>query len=192
MKEDKKQQIAQLAAEIFYKKGYTNTSINDVLKASKLTKGGFYYYFSSKEELAEAVIDYYYSILEGFFVSIEADKELSPVEKIKDFITSYSQLHIEFDFQGSPIGVLAQELSNINEKFRKQLLGVFNLLENRFAKFIEEAQKIEELPNYMDSKDIAEVLVSYLEGILLLSKTKKSEETIEKAIKYLDFLLQKN
>lgn len=48
--------IIQSATKNFSKKGYANTSMNNIAESAKISKGGMYHYFSSKEELFLAVI----------------------------------------------------------------------------------------------------------------------------------------
>ncbi|PKM49306.1 MAG: TetR/AcrR family transcriptional regulator [Firmicutes bacterium HGW-Firmicutes-7] len=52
----RKQEILVAARELFIKKGYEQTSVNDILKIVDIAKGTFYYYFASKEEVLEAII----------------------------------------------------------------------------------------------------------------------------------------
>jgi len=54
--EVRKREILVTARELFVKKGYEQTSVNDILKIVDIAKGTFYYYFSSKEEVLEAII----------------------------------------------------------------------------------------------------------------------------------------
>ena len=41
---------------LFYKQGYYNTSIDDILKTLSLSKGAFYYHFQSKEDFFISII----------------------------------------------------------------------------------------------------------------------------------------
>jgi TetR/AcrR family transcriptional regulator, transcriptional repressor for nem operon len=43
-----RRRILEVAAEAFSDRGYAGTSLSDVLKASGVTKGGFYFHFPSK------------------------------------------------------------------------------------------------------------------------------------------------
>lgn len=52
-----RQQILRGAADRFEISGYGSTSMNDIVSASRMTKGAVYFHFSSKDELAQAVID---------------------------------------------------------------------------------------------------------------------------------------
>lgn len=54
--EVRRQEILVAARELFIRKGYEQTSVNDILKIVDIAKGTFYYYFASKEEVLEAII----------------------------------------------------------------------------------------------------------------------------------------
>lgn len=54
--EERRREILVAARELFVKKGYDQTSVNDILKIVDIAKGTFYYYFTSKEEVLEAII----------------------------------------------------------------------------------------------------------------------------------------
>ncbi len=54
--EVRKREILVVARELFIKKGYEQTSVNDILNIVDIAKGTFYYYFASKEEVLEAII----------------------------------------------------------------------------------------------------------------------------------------
>lgn len=57
-----KQFILETAAPIFNQKGISGANIDDVLAATKLTKGCLYGHFESKEDLALQVVDHMLSI----------------------------------------------------------------------------------------------------------------------------------
>jgi AcrR family transcriptional regulator len=50
--------ILAVAAQAFADDGYAGTSLNDIIKATGLTKGGFYFHFPSKEQLALEVLSF--------------------------------------------------------------------------------------------------------------------------------------
>jgi AcrR family transcriptional regulator len=53
--EETRQRILRLAIAAFAERGYDGTSLNELIRETGLTKGGFYFHFASKEALAEAV-----------------------------------------------------------------------------------------------------------------------------------------
>lgn len=54
--EQTREAIINVSAELFSKKGYEQTSIQDILDITKLSKGGLYHHFKSKEEILNAVM----------------------------------------------------------------------------------------------------------------------------------------
>ena len=55
--EERRQEIVATARELFQKKGYENTAMQDIMGALGIAKGTIYHYFKSKEELLEAVVE---------------------------------------------------------------------------------------------------------------------------------------
>ncbi len=71
------QRLQKTGLALFYKKGYYNTSIDDVLKELSLSKGAFYYHFSSKE-------DFLTSIINDLLVKKIYSQLISPIENYKN------------------------------------------------------------------------------------------------------------
>ena len=51
----KRAQLLDAAEKLFFEKGYDRTSVQDILDALGMSKGGFYHYFDSKEAVLRAV-----------------------------------------------------------------------------------------------------------------------------------------
>ena len=54
---DRKQQVLLTAQQLFVEKGFSATSVQDILDEAKISKGTFYNYFSSKNECLIAILD---------------------------------------------------------------------------------------------------------------------------------------
>lgn len=50
-----KDRIIAASWELFHEKGYTDTTVDDIINRSGTSKGSFYYYFSSKDELLDTL-----------------------------------------------------------------------------------------------------------------------------------------
>ncbi|MFD1039854.1 TetR/AcrR family transcriptional regulator [Virgibacillus byunsanensis] len=60
-----KEKITTQSIKLFEKKGFSQTSIQDIVNELEVTKGTFYYYFSSKEQLLMDIhLDYITNLLE--------------------------------------------------------------------------------------------------------------------------------
>ena len=59
LKEDKKNQILDAAFSVFVEKGYSETTMDDIVCKSKMSKGAIYHYYNSKKELFLSLIDHW-------------------------------------------------------------------------------------------------------------------------------------
>src|SRR5690625_5195889 len=61
-----KRKLTKKSIELFERKGFTQTSIQDIVDELQVTKGTFYYYFSSKEQLLMDIhLDYITNLLKS-------------------------------------------------------------------------------------------------------------------------------
>lgn len=56
-KDVRRSEILNVASLLFAEKGYLGTSVEDICKKSKLTKGGLYWHFKSKKEILLNLVD---------------------------------------------------------------------------------------------------------------------------------------
>ena len=91
---------------------------------------------------------------------------------------------------GSPLGNIANELSDVNEEIRKYLLLSYRKIEMKFSFFLSMLKNIN--PNYknLQAEEIARVLVSQLEGTMLKIKLEKNENPITEFFFIFDKLLK--
>lgn len=54
---DRKRQVMLIAKKLFIEKGFTSTSVQDILDEAKISKGTFYNYFTSKNECLMAILE---------------------------------------------------------------------------------------------------------------------------------------
>ena len=54
--EERRKEILETAERLFITKGYTKTTVNDILSEIGIAKGTFYHYFKSKEEVMDEII----------------------------------------------------------------------------------------------------------------------------------------
>lgn len=53
--DEKRQELLNTAERLFCRQGYEETSVQDLLNAASMSKGGFYHHFASKEEVLSAL-----------------------------------------------------------------------------------------------------------------------------------------
>lgn len=96
---EKTRQIVSVAEKLFLEQGYAETTVDDILEATGLSKGGFYHYFKSKEEVLSASIHILMQDMLASFTPIVQDEKLTGLEKLKLFMkvkTEFQQPRKEF------------------------------------------------------------------------------------------------
>lgn len=75
-----RQLILNIAWQLFYKKGYQNTTMEDILGAARCSKGRFYYYFHAKAELLDSL----YEIFDQKYIELyeRIDREAAAREQL--------------------------------------------------------------------------------------------------------------
>ena len=97
VKEDTKQKIIEVGAQIIHQKGFHHTGIQEVIKAAGIPKGSFYFYFASKEDFGIEVIDYFRNKHREIVTPIVSDTSLSPVKRLERLFDWYINRFIEMD-----------------------------------------------------------------------------------------------
>lgn len=83
--EEKKQEIYKSATQVFFDKGYNNTTLGDIAKASKVGRSTIYQYFRNKEEIFHEVSISFFSELVSSLDEI-MQTDAIPTEKLKKML----------------------------------------------------------------------------------------------------------
>src|SRR5215510_1565957 len=83
-----RKRIVEAAAPIFNQRGYEGSSLNDLMEATGLKKGGIYRHFESKEELAAEAFDYTWEVAMKARL-LHVDEQSSGIDKLKQFIANF-------------------------------------------------------------------------------------------------------
>ncbi len=62
--QETRSRILEAAAQVFARKGYHDTKVDDIVVTSKTSKGAFYFYFPSKQDIFMALVDTFAEMLE--------------------------------------------------------------------------------------------------------------------------------
>ncbi len=73
-KEIRRQQLLDAAIRVFARKGYVETSIDDIINEADVARGTFYLYFPGKKEIFLAIIDHYFELLSQLVNRLTAEE----------------------------------------------------------------------------------------------------------------------
>jgi len=85
--------IARAASKLFDRKGYLETTMDDIAAMAKVSKGSLYYYFSTKEEILFFILDTYMELALRNLDS-ELEKIEEPFSKLRFFISRHVELYV--------------------------------------------------------------------------------------------------
>jgi AcrR family transcriptional regulator len=106
-----KEKLVGQSIRLFEKKGFSETSIQDIVDSIGVTKGTFYYYFSSKEEL---LMDIHLGYIDELLAQQERifnDETKSCKEKLSDIVY---MLISDIKTQGSSAKIFFREMKNLS------------------------------------------------------------------------------
>ena len=75
--------ILDVSTRLFSEKGYDDTSLQDIINETKLSKGAIYHHFSSKEDILKAIFHRLGNDNAEIFAKIRDDSRLSGIEKLR-------------------------------------------------------------------------------------------------------------
>ena len=176
---DRRSQILDAAAHLIAERGFTLTSIDDVIRESGLSgKSHFYHYFKSKEQLGYEVLSRQFERFADRGLAILREPMIDPMDRLNLFIDSLVALQVERGCKGgSPFGNLAAEMADAHEGFRKRIDIVFGRWASQIESLLWEARP--KLVDGTDSARLARFVIATLEGAILVSRVQRDPAALE-------------
>jgi len=157
-----RRRIFDTAVSLFTKKGYSKVTIDDICNKMGLSKGAFYNYFKSKDQI----------IMEGFLASDEyyrtdALKEIASLKGHIDQLVAYNRLVLKkITLTGKPI---MQAVFHSEMGFNKKASYINSEKRSLYIigeSLVAEAQKAGDLRADLNSKQITDIIVRSLRGLV--------------------------
>jgi len=184
-----RQILLQAAFQEIYRSGFQAASLDNILSKAGVTKGALYHHFGSKQELGYAVVD---ELIREHIL----DRWVRPLEDAEDPIDGLLAIlrqgpYPSFDQRlGCPLNNLAQEMSPLDEGFRKRLESVFRLWREGIANVLRQGQERGQVRSDVDPFESADFFVAALEGSVSLAKNAQDRNVFERCKEGLAHYLQ--
>jgi len=164
-----RRRLLQAAFREVYRSGFQGAGLDTILAATGVTKGALYYHFGSKEALGHAIV-------EEIVAALPRDKWLRPLQQGKDPVDALIDIVQATsvrpkDVQGGcPLANLAQEMSPLDDQFRKRLERIFNGWQEGVATALRRGQLQGTVRRDLVPEETASFLIAMYEGYVLLAK----------------------
>ncbi|TLP80768.1 TetR/AcrR family transcriptional regulator [Maribacter sp. ACAM166] len=155
--------------ELFYAKGYYNTSVDDILKKLELSKGAFYYHFDSKE-------DFFVQIIQNLMARKLYNSLIEPLEGHDNPLTLITKcfddametaVHNEMDF-GCILSNFLTEFNGKNDIIIQHLNEIVTVWEVNLVTTLQKGKLNGFLDRHVDCEAVATFLMSSYFGVRTL------------------------
>lgn len=184
--------LLKAAFEEIYRRGFQAASLDTILARARVTKGALYHHFPDKAALGYAVVD---EVVKGLLL----ERWLGPLERFTgDPLTALQGTlqhraanpgphEIEL---GCPLNNLAQEMSPIDERFRRAVNATFDAWRDGFARALERGQAEGSVRRDVDAGKVASFVVAAVEGSSGLAKSAQSAAMLRSNLTVLSEFLE--
>lgn len=171
--EGNRQRIVDAADSLFYRRGYNQTSFQDISDATGIPRGNFYYYFKTKDEILDAVVNSRVVELSAMLNQCETETA-DPRERLLLFTNMLDRNRDDVLLSGCPIGTLSSELAKDAPALQEKSSQAFSLMRDWIR------QQFEAL-GVDDADDLAMDLLAKLQGITVLACAFKDTDFINRS-----------
>jgi len=185
-----KQKIINKSLQLFSVKGYYNTSINDILEATNLTKGGLYGHFKSKEDIWYAVYDQAVTIWKDI-VFKDIRKIDDPLKRIEKALGNDLQNYLGADvFEGGCffLNMLVELTGQSNTMGNCILKGIIGFSEV-ITLWLKEAYEKNMLKPGLNFNEIAKFIVVSINGCAALYPSTRDPEIWKLTLKQINYYI---
>lgn len=164
-----RQRVIEQAAPVFNQRGYWGSSLRDLMEATGLEKGGIYNHFRSKDELAAAAFDHNVELVGARIRAAIAGRRLA-LDRLRAVLEVYRSFVVDPPFAGGcPIMNAAVDADDTHPMLRRKVQeAMARLRDDTMARIVARGVARGELKAGTDPGTVASVVVSTLEGALML------------------------
>jgi TetR/AcrR family transcriptional repressor of nem operon len=166
-----RERLLQAGYREMYRSGFQSASIDTILAATNVTKGALYYHFQSKEALGYAIVDEVVAKLprDRWFLPLQRSEDKDPIDALIGVVQAIPTRPRDIK-GGCPLVNLAQEMSPLDEQFRKRVQAIFHAWQEAIATVLRRGQSQGTVHSDLVPDEAATFLIAMVEGYGVLAK----------------------
>lgn len=169
-KEFDPQEALDKATEVFWRRGYEATSIEDLTTSMGINRGSLYDTFGGKQELFLACMDRYCQGMVASRLSI-LNQPGPALQTIRTFISTMLEFALSYpERKGCLIANTVMELGPHEKEIGDRAAKAMGNLEEAFFKALTRAREQGELKNGKDPRSLARFLTTMMQGVIVMLK----------------------
>ena len=166
-----RERLLQAGFREVHRSGFQSASIDTILAATNVTKGALYYHFESKEDLGHAIVEEIVAKLprDRWLLPLQRSKDKDPINALIGIVRAIPSRPEDVK-GGCPLVNLAQEMSQLDEQFRKRLETIFRAWQEGIATALRRGQSQGTVRRDLVASETAGFLIAMVEGYQVLAK----------------------
>lgn len=157
-------EVLEKAQQVFWKKGYTATSMDDLLTATGMGSGSFYNTFKGgKKELFRKALQQRREAFDEFKTRLKESD--APLELIRDFFRSVAREDKNKHMQGCIVANTVMEMAGLDEELGAEATAILRDVEKMFSKAVKTAQERGQIANRTDAVVLGRYLITLWNGL---------------------------
>jgi len=186
--EQTRQDIIRKAAPIFNQRGYDGAALSDLMRATGLEKGGIYRHFDSKQQLAAEAFDYAWrETLDARIHDLNAVP--NTVDRLKQLVANFVERRGIIP-GGCPLLNTAIDTDDGNSVLRQRARKALHGWRSYIVAMIRGGIKAREIRPSVNAKKLATLIISSLEGAVMVYRLERNEEALRAVQAHLDNYLE--
>jgi TetR/AcrR family transcriptional regulator, transcriptional repressor for nem operon len=183
--------LLKAAFEEIYRRGFQAASLDTILAKAGVSKGALYHHFPDKASLGYAVVD---EVVKGLLLERWGVLEppsgdpITALQRIlRGRVANLTSREVEL---GCPLNNLAQEMSPLDQRFRRGVNATFDIWTDAVAKDLASGQAQGTVLKDVDARKIAAFIVASIEGSFGLAKGAQSAAMLRSNLEVLSSFLE--
>ena len=190
--DETREKIIRQAAALFNTQGFAGASMSDIMAATGLQKGGIYRHFESKEQLALESFDYAVRVMADRFRDA-LDGKRTAMERLRAIVSVFARIPVDPPVPGGcPVMNAGIENDDGNPVLRERARGAMDGLRDLVVRVAKGGIERGEVRPGVDPEALASVMISTLEGAVMLSKLYDDPEHVRRAAAHLERYLDES
>jgi AcrR family transcriptional regulator len=183
--QETREKILREAAALFNQYGYSGSSMSDIMRVTGLQKGGIYNHFKSKDELALQAFDFAAECMRKQYLTALKGKHNS-VDRLKAVISLFSSFAENPPIPGGcPLLNTAVESDDAHPALRQRVQIAMDGWRALICKIINKGIAKGEVRENVEADAVATIVISTLEGAVMMSKLYGDAIHIKRAVQHL-------
>lgn len=174
-------QVIKDAQQVFWEKGYTATSLSDLVSVTGMGSGSFYNAFKGgKKEVFLKTIRQRRQDFKRF--TDELERSDAPIDLIKSFFISLAKADEQSYLKGCIISNTIVEMTFIDEKLQQEAVEILKDVEQLYTNTIRTAQEAGTLSTQTDPQILGRYLITLYNGFHILRRMYPNQEILQEQI----------